>query len=158
MQITTSSVLVLLAAVARAQDSGTTSLVNGIIAAMPQCGQACLSQLPAWTNPLTLDAITAVCKDLQNQLAIMVPCFQKTCNATDYKIVYQEAALVPNGCKALNVATNATLPPFVPMGSPSATASPSAPVATSSKSSAIQGLQSATGILATAVTFAALLF
>ncbi|KAJ3383308.1 hypothetical protein HDU80_001284 [Chytriomyces hyalinus] len=144
-------------AVQAQQDTSTLSLVNSAINGVSPCGVTCLNALPNWVTPITLDAITKVCADLQNNFNLFSACISTGCNATELKPVVNLVSLVPNGCRALGINTNATIPKVViPSVSPSSIPV-STTAATTSKSAAGQ-VAHTFGILAVAVTFSALLF
>ncbi|KAJ3073695.1 hypothetical protein HDU98_000902 [Podochytrium sp. JEL0797] len=136
--------------------NATLSLVESAIQGLPKCGFTCLTALPEWTTPLTMDALNAVCGNIQNDINTFAKCITTGCtDPRDVLTCKTVIGLVPSGCQTLGFNTTGVALPtnLIPTGMVVATSS-LAPTTSKSDADQIQSF----GILASAVALATLMF
>ncbi|KAJ3212765.1 hypothetical protein HDU82_006397 [Entophlyctis luteolus] len=86
-------------------NSTAVSLVNETISVLPTCGQTCITKLPNYASPVTIDVIDAICGNLQANINSFESCVASGCtNSTDLatsKSVVRNVGDVPQACKLL---------------------------------------------------------
>ncbi|KAJ3031072.1 UNVERIFIED_CONTAM: hypothetical protein HDU68_006660 [Siphonaria sp. JEL0065] len=132
-------------------DNTTLSLVTAALSGLPPCGLTCIQKLPEWVEPLTIDALNGVCKNIQADVTQFGTCVTATCtNTTQLNSAITVVGLVPTGCSSLGFNTTGVVVPKIVIPSASAVTS----TTTKSESNQLQAF----GIIASAVAIAALLF
>ncbi|KAI9351251.1 hypothetical protein BDR26DRAFT_929738 [Obelidium mucronatum] len=132
---------------------GTLNLVNTGISALPACGLTCIQKLPEWVQPLTMDAINGVCKNIQADVNQFASCVGSGCtNATERTTCFTVVGLIPTACQSLGFNTTGVVVPKAPVATAAATTA--ATTTTKSGSAQIYSF----GIIASAVAIATLLF
>ncbi|KAJ3394313.1 hypothetical protein HDU84_009068 [Entophlyctis sp. JEL0112] len=84
-------------------NSTAVSLVNETISVLPTCGQTCITKLPNYASPVTIDVIDAICGNLQANInSFESPlCVTFCILAAASEIELNQVGDVPQACKLL---------------------------------------------------------
>ncbi|KAJ3357016.1 hypothetical protein HDU83_009186 [Entophlyctis luteolus] len=83
-------------------NSTAVSLVNETISVLPTCGQTCITKLPNYASPVTIDVIDAICGNLQANINSFDPlCVTFCILAAASEIELNQVGDVPQACKLL---------------------------------------------------------
>ncbi|KAJ3031073.1 UNVERIFIED_CONTAM: hypothetical protein HDU68_006661 [Siphonaria sp. JEL0065] len=140
-----------------ADTNATLNLVQTALTSLPPCGLACIQKLPEWVQPLTIDALTGVCTNIQKDVDLFSTCVKTGCtNTTELNSAITVVGLVPTGCLSLGFNVTGVVVPKITLPTAAATtaAATTAPVTTKSGGSNLHAF----AVLATAVAVSALLF
>ncbi|KAI9351252.1 hypothetical protein BDR26DRAFT_890923 [Obelidium mucronatum] len=148
--------------------AATLNLVQAALTGLPPCGFGCIQKLPEWVQPLTMDALNGVCKNIQPNIDQFSKCIGSQCtNSTELNTCITVVGLVPTGCRTLGFNVTGVVVPTkaIPTGSTAAATSSTASTTTTTTSSPVPIAAKSDGehvstfsIIASAVAIATLLF